>query len=148
MLQAERPPNVQSAWMFHCPGTNETSLCTSLNLSKSDFLMHSFCANVDQHVRILHKPTILTQLNHLRRGILVEANDFVCQLSAIYNLSLLSLSDEDCLRTVGEPREVLLIRFRSDVEKGLSRLDITISHKLSSLQTLLLHIVSQSTRSI
>ena len=83
--------------------------------------MHSFCANVDQYVRILHKPTILIQLNHLRRGILVEADDFVCQLSAVYNLSLLSLSDEDCMRTVGELREALLMRFKSDVEKGLGR---------------------------
>lgn len=148
MLQAERPPNVQSSWMFHCPDNDETTLCTSLNLPQSDFLMHSFCANVDQFVRILHKPTILTQLNHLRRGILVEADDFVCQLSAIYILSVLSLSDEDCMRTIGEPRDALLGRFRSDVEKGLSRLNITISHKLSSLQTLLLHIVSQSTKSL
>ena len=134
--------------MFHTLADDETPFCTSLDLAKSDFLMHSFCANVDQFVRILHKPTVLTQLNHLRRGILVDADDFVCHLSAIYNLAVLSLSNEDCLRTTGEPRAVLLNRFRRDVERGLGRLDITISHKLSSLQTLLLHIVSLSAKSL
>ncbi len=95
---------------------------------------------MDQFIRILHKPTVLKQLNRLQRGIIETGCDV--QLSAIYNLAVLSLSEQDCVVHFGEKRDALLGRFRYDVEQGLSRLSLTTSHELSTLQTLLLHIVS------
>lgn len=143
MLRSERPPPTsQPSWLFHSSSVEQPPLCSSLSASGGDFLMHTFNANVDQFVRILHKPTVQTRLSQFRRGVLADAQDFSCQLSAISNLAVLSLSNEDCIAAIGQPRETLLMRFRSDVEKGISKLHITISHNISSLQTLLLHIVS------
>lgn len=142
MLRSERPPTSQPSWLFHAPSIEDPPLCSSLPASASDFLMHTFNANVDQFVRILHKPTIQTKLNQFRRGVLADGHDFSCQLSAIYNLAVLSLSNDDCVATIGQPRESLLVRFKTDVEQGIGNLHITISHNISSLQTLLLHIVS------
>lgn len=95
---------------------------------------------MDQFIRILRKPTVLKQLNRLQRGIVEPGFDV--QLSAIYNLAVLSLSEQDCIVHFGEKRDALLGRFQYDVEQGLGRLSLTTSHELSTLQTLLLHVVS------
>ena len=62
-------------------------------------------------------------------------------MAAVYNLGLLSFSDEDSLLYLGESRDQMQSRLRENVERGLARLNITTTHSLSSLQTLLLHIV-------
>jgi hypothetical protein len=94
--------------------------------------------NVDQFVRVLYKPALWKTLNRTQRGI--AGHEDACQLSAVYSLAVLSLSEQDCVVNFGERRDVLLNRFKADVEHGLSSLNLTTTHRLSSLQTLLLHI--------
>lgn len=106
-----------------------------------DYLMQAYISNVDQSVRILHKPTLLKQLNHFRRGLLCDPQEFQCQLATVYCLALLSLSEQDCQLYLGQPRVTLIARFRGEVERLILVLNITRTHRLSALQTLILHIV-------
>ncbi len=116
------------------------SLCTQLTNTHGTFLMDTYIANVDQFIRILHKGTVVAQTRQFAAG--VGEPGFEAQLSAVYNLALLSLTEKDCSDRFRESRVVLLNRCREDVERGLSALKVTTTHQLSTLQTLLLHIVS------
>lgn len=142
MLREERPRHACSLLLSSVPNHEEQPLCSLLCPTRGDFLTETFMFRVDLFVCILHKPTVLKQLNHFRRGVLPDWKEFECQLSAIYNLAILSLNENECATHLDESREALLARFRSDVERGLDRLSLTTTHKVSALQTLLLHIVS------
>lgn len=142
LLRHEQPTPEASLWMHRPPEVESQLLYSLLNPTSAEYLLEAFVSHVDQFVRILHKPTLLNRVNHYRRGILADSSDLECQLSAVCSLAVLSLTEDDCVVNLGESREVLLMRFRRDVEIGLGRLNITTTHRVSSLQTLLLHIVS------
>ena len=132
---------MQASWLYGANTVDVNSVSSNLSLSQSDHLVQAFISNVDQSVRVLHKPTLLKKLNQFRRGVLSDACNFEIQLAAVYSLALLSLPSEDCLVNLGEPRQTLMARFLNQVERGLQILRITTTHKWSSLQTLILHIV-------
>ena len=121
--------------------SGDLPLALTLSPVSADYLTHAYLQNVDQFVRVLHKPTILKQRNQLRRGVLSEPHEFQCQLSAIHSLAALSISDEDSIARIGMPRDVLVHQLRLDTERALVTLNVTTTHKLSTLQTFLLHIV-------
>ena len=111
-------------------------------ISESDFLIETFVEKVDPFVKILHKPTLKLELKHFRRGVLVNSNEFQCRLFAIYALALLPMCTTLAEYRLHESKKVLLSRYRSYVEHGLSRLNLTTTQSLSSLQTFMLYIVS------
>lgn len=110
--------------------------------AQSEYLVQTYISSVDQSVRVLHKPTLLKQVNFLWRGVLPDFQDFECQLAVIYCLALLSLSPEDCETHLGQSREVLIERFHAQAERGIAVLSIATTHKLASLQTFVLYMVS------
>lgn len=143
MLREEQRQDSALPWSHQSLGlTSDHPFAISLSQAGSDYLMQAFMKNVDQFVRVLHKPTVLKQLNHFRRGILPECDGFQGQLSAIYSLAALSISEDDSMMNFGVERATLLQQFRADVERSLAHLNITTTHKISTLQTFLLHIVS------
>ncbi|EXJ81066.1 hypothetical protein A1O3_07354 [Capronia epimyces CBS 606.96] len=107
---------------------------------ESDFLIQTFVDKVDSFVRILHKPTLLQDLNHFRRGILPAATEFECSLFTVYALALLPLCPTVVEYRLHEPKQVLLAKYRTYVEHGMSRLNLTTTQSLSTLQTFVLYI--------
>jgi hypothetical protein len=105
-----------------------------------------FVEKVDPLVKILHKPTLLLELNHFRRGILANPAEFQVRLFAIYALALLPICSTLVEYRFHELKKVLLSRYRSYVEQGLSQLNLTTTQSLSTLQTFLLYIVGSETR--
>ena len=142
MLREERRDNAASIYTLQSfDHHGNLPLALSLSPVSANFLMHAYISNVDQFIRVIHKPTLLKQRNQLRRGVLSESHEFQCQLSTIYSLASLSISDDDSIARIGMPRDVLLHRLRLDTELALTTLNVTTTHKLSTLQTLILHIV-------
>ncbi|OCT50974.1 hypothetical protein CLCR_08109 [Cladophialophora carrionii] len=107
---------------------------------ESDFLVQTFVEKVDPFVKILHKPTLLLELNHFRRGILANSAEFQVRLFAVYALALLPLCSTMVEYRFHELKKVLLSRYRSHVEQGLSQLNLTTTQSVSTLQTFLLYI--------
>jgi hypothetical protein len=129
---------IQAPW----PGTTEDQIKSSHPSPQGgNFLIDIFIEKVDPFVRILHKPTLLLQVNHFRRGILSGPEKFECLLFTVYSLALLAVDPQKCLDYLEEDRDTLLARYRQCVEHRLNDLRISTTHKLPSLQAYLLHIV-------
>ncbi|KEF55103.1 uncharacterized protein A1O9_08756 [Exophiala aquamarina CBS 119918] len=106
---------------------------------EGDFLLKVFVEKVDPFVHLLHKPSFLSELNHFRRGLLGSDTTFEIMLFTIYMLALLPLKPATVETRLHEPKVALMSRYRSYVEYGLSRKNITTSQSLSTLQAFLLY---------
>lgn len=109
------------------------------------FLFSAFMLSVDPLVKFLHGPS-------LRRYLVDGAAELLCSPGpqgwealrfAIYYTAITSLEPMDCLKNLGEEKSVLLARYRSGVEAALALADLVNSEDMSTLQALVLYLVSQ-----
>ncbi|KIW32936.1 uncharacterized protein PV07_04447 [Cladophialophora immunda] len=138
-LQAE-PKLQDDAFFFPYTSGQSQPAVAHPSIPESDFLIQTFLDKVDPFVKILHKPTLQLELNHFRRSVCARSTEFECRLFTIYSLALLSMCSTLVEYRLHESKKVLLSRFRSYVEQVLSRVNLTTSHSLSTLQTFLLYI--------
>ncbi|KAI1282854.1 fungal-specific transcription factor domain-containing protein [Xylaria sp. FL0933] len=98
--------------------------------------------NVDMHLKILHRPTILKSLTDLADNP-ETASDLSHELTALffamYYAAVISLTPEDCARTLGQPRSDLLTLFQAGIEQALVRADYLNNTSLETLQALTLY---------
>lgn len=113
-----------------------------LSRLQSDVLVQSYLQYVDPFVRVLHKPRLLYELNHYRRGIFLDADLFECQLYVIYALALIPMTTDECLLKLGVEKSMLMEIFKHAVGARLAQLNIPSSHKIRNLQTFILYLVS------
>lgn len=108
-------------------------------------LFSAFMLSVDPLVKILHSPS-------LRRYLVDGAEELECSPGpkgwdalrfAIYYTATTSMEPGDCLKNLGEEKSVLLARYRSGVEAALALADFVNSEDMSTLQALLLYLVSK-----
>ncbi|KIW91904.1 uncharacterized protein Z519_07874 [Cladophialophora bantiana CBS 173.52] len=128
-LQAE-PKSQRDAFFFPYTGGQSQPAFAHPPISESDFLIQMFLDKVDPFVKILHKPTLLLELNHFRRGVSANPTEFGCRLFVVYSLALLSMCSTLVEFRLHESKEVLLSRYRSYAEHSLSRMDLTTSGML------------------
>lgn len=104
----------------------------------------AFVRNVDPVVKILHAPS-------LERYLIERTGEFECSPGpkgwkalefAIYYCCVTSLTQEECLERLGEERGTLLSRYQLGVEIGLGRADFVNTGDMSTLQALVLYLVS------
>jgi hypothetical protein len=102
-------------------------------------------SNVDPVRKILHGPS-------LQRYLIENSGEFDCSPGpkgwealefAIYYSATTSLTAEKCLEQLGQEKEVLLYRFRSGTEIALARADFINTGDISTLQALVLYLVSR-----
>jgi hypothetical protein len=114
--------------------------------SQVHFLYSAFMTNVDPVVKVLHGPS-------LRRYLVEETGKLDCSPGpkgwdalkfAIYYTTTTSLTPEECLKRLGEEKAVMLRRFRSATELALARADFVNTEEMSTLQALILYLVSRS----
>ena len=107
-------------------------------------LFSSFMRNVEPAVKTLHGPS-------LRRYLIEEIGglDFSpgpkgwdALRFAVYYTTSTSLTPDECLHRLGEEKAELLSRFRSCTELALARADIVNTEDMSTLQALVLYLVS------
>ena len=108
------------------------------------FLYSAFMSNVDPVVKILHRPS-------LQRYFIEDTGELDCSPGpkgwdairfAIYYATTTSLTRGECLQQLGEEKAVLLDRFRSATELELARADVVNTEDMSTLQALVLYLVS------
>ena len=106
----------------------------------------AFMTNVESNVKMLHGPS-------LRRYMVEETGELDCSPGpegwnalkfAIYYITTTSLTPDECLQRLGEEKSVLLPRFRSSTELALARADFVNTEDMSTLQALVLYLVSYS----
>ena len=107
--------------------------------------MYSFyMRNVDPLLNILHGPS-------LRRYLLEGAERLDCSpgpagwraLSiSVFFVACTSMSEDECLEYMSEEKGVLLARLRSSTETALAKANFIVSEDLSTLQGLVLYLVS------
>jgi hypothetical protein len=112
--------------------------------------VHCLCLlylkNVDPVVKMLHGPS-------LRRYFIEGSGELDCSPGpkgldalrfAIYYTTTTSLNPEECLLHLGEEKAALLSRYRSGTELALARADVINTEEMSTLQALVLYLVSQT----
>ena len=101
--------------------------------------------NVDPAVKILHGPS-------LRQYLVEQTAELACSPGskgwpalefAIYYTTTTSMTHDECLQRLGEEREVLLSKFRVGTEIALARADFVNTEDISTLQALVLYLVSR-----
>lgn len=110
--------------------------------------VHALCSvflnNFDRFFKVLHGPS-------LKRYLYREAKDLDCSPGprglealefALYYAATTTLTAEQCMRQIGEEKSTLLIRYRSSTELALARADFVNSVELSTLQALVIFLVS------
>jgi hypothetical protein len=112
--------------------------------SQIQSLYESFLTNVDPAVKILHGPS-------LRQYFVEQTGELECSPGpkgwnalefAIYYASTTSLTPDECLQQLGEEKDMLLLRFRLSTEIALARANFIDTEDISTLQALLLYLVS------
>jgi hypothetical protein len=102
-------------------------------------------SNVDPVIKILHGPS-------LQRYLIENSGEFDCSPGpkgwealefAIYYIATTSLTPEECLEQLGQEKQVLLYRFRFGAEIALARADFINTGDISTLQALVLYLVSR-----
>jgi hypothetical protein len=90
----------------------------------------------------LHKPRLLFDLKHFRGGTLEDPDNFESHLAVIYALALIPMTEDECLLELGQVKSSLMDSFKEAAQRGLGRLNVATTHKILSLQTLVLYVVS------
>ncbi|RDI82775.1 hypothetical protein Vi05172_g7203 [Venturia inaequalis] len=134
----DEPASTASDFLFSNPSfTFEPDF---LSPSQSDFLVQSYVLYVDPFIRVSHKPSLLFELNHFRRGILPDRKEFGSELSVIHALGLVPLPADDCMLQFGVEKSLLMKNFKDAANRGLAQLNVAASHKIRNLRTFLLYI--------
>jgi hypothetical protein len=143
-----QPQSSQFEFVIHAPDLlpNMGNALNHPTRSQVHFLYSLFLTNVDPVVKILHGPS-------LKRYFIEGSGELDCSPGpkgldalrfAIYYTTTTSLNPEECLLQFGEEKAALLSRFRSGTELALARADLINTEEMSTLQALVLYLVSHT----
>lgn len=105
-------------------------------------LWQIFVDNVDPLTKVVHVPTLQSQVKRAAADLGILPKGFEALLFAIYSMAILSLRNEECQKTFGEPRKILLSRYISATKAALSQAKFMGTTNIIVLQALVLHILS------
>ncbi|KAI1752180.1 fungal-specific transcription factor domain-containing protein [Xylaria castorea] len=106
------------------------------------YLASTYFRNVDVHLKILHRPTILSALSGLAANSETASDlspESTALFFAIYYASITSLTSTECVRSLGRPRADLATLFQAGIEQALLRADYLNNTSLETLQALTLY---------
>jgi len=140
------PQSGQYEFVMHAPDSppNMGSALNHPTRSQVYSLYSLFITNVEPVVKMLHGPS-------LKRYFIEGSAELDCSPGpkgldalrfAIYYSATTSLNPEACLLQLGEEKATLLSRFRSGTELALARADVINTEEMSTLQALVLYLVS------
>jgi len=99
--------------------------------------------NVDPIVKVLHGPSVRRYLqeggqylDYQQGSTVVEALSF-----SIYHAAIISMSESQCIRQLGQEKQMLLKRYRFASEVSLMKADVVNTLDITTLQALLILIV-------
>lgn len=107
-----------------------------------------FFSNVDPAFKVIHRPTVSVELEGFANAVNKHIDDATEALFfSMYYGAVTSLTNEACLRNLGEERSVLAQRYREGVERALHKADYLNSTEIRTLQALTYYVVSLTTQS-
>lgn len=113
----------------------------------SAVLFQFYFTNVDPVCKILHRPTVNTYfsnvealLDPLTRRFKFRSLEAVT--FAAYFAAVTSMSTQECLTYLGEPKDILIARYKRSTEEALVQADFLNSLEITTLQALTIYIVS------
>ncbi|GAW21091.1 hypothetical protein ANO14919_106040 [Xylariales sp. No.14919] len=126
-------------------GTPQTRSLLAIEHPSPEHIRHLasvYFRNVDLHLKILHRPTILKALHNLADHP-ETASDLSLELTtlffAIYYAAITSLSPVESADALGRPRADLATLFQAGIEQALVRADYLNNTSLETLQALTLY---------
>lgn len=106
-------------------------------------LWQIFLDNVNPFVKIFHAPTVQQQILEACGNMDHIPKDLEALMFGIYACAVMSTTDEDCLKIMGEKKDTLLARFGTGAQCALLNAGILKSPELMTLQALLLLLVCE-----
>lgn len=104
-------------------------------------LWQVFLDRVNPLTKIIHVPTVQPYLVQALADLNSIPLPYQALVNAIYGSSAMALSEEECIQTIGAPRELAMQKFLRGTHKALVRLDFLRNYDMTVLQSLLLVLV-------
>ncbi|KAI1309882.1 fungal-specific transcription factor domain-containing protein [Xylaria venustula] len=123
-------------------GTSQTRTISHPSPDQIRHLAAVYFRNVDLHLKILHRPTVLSALKHLANNPETASdlsNERTALFFAVYYAAVTSLTPVECNLTQGQPRADLVALFQAGIEQALVRADYLNNTSLETLQALTLY---------
>lgn len=105
-------------------------------------LWETYKQNIDPIMKVLHIPSMETQLQSAISEPNQSLNGTTCLMAAIKFAAVLSLTDEQCWVRTGYSRQSLLSSFRAEVHETLNDNKFLTSHDVVTLQAFVIFLVS------
>ncbi|KAG9235107.1 fungal-specific transcription factor domain-containing protein [Amylocarpus encephaloides] len=105
-------------------------------------LWQTFMDNVNPLSKIIHTSTLQPQVLMASNNIENISKPLEALLFAIYTCAVVSMTEEDCLGIIGEPRKTLVDRFSLGTEQSLVRLGLLQSCDIVAFQALVLFLLA------
>lgn len=105
-------------------------------------LWQAHVENVEPICKVLHIPTVATIVENGSAHPYYISKSDECILFAIYHFGVVSLSDEYCQLTFGQPRETLRIRYHNALRQALINASFLKSTQIPVLQAFVLYLLS------
>lgn len=149
--ESQSPPvevtDNSSKIIFQAPAIHIGSEAAYPSNAHSAVLFRAYFANFDPICKILHQPTVHTHFSNLCALLdpltgkfkfrSLEAVTFAAYFAAVN-----CMPPEHCMKCLGESKEILLARFKSNTEMALVQADFLNSMEITTLQALTIYIVS------
>lgn len=101
-----------------------------------------YCDNCESIMRLIHAPSVSVIIKDAQKNLRVLKADAEALLFAIYFAAVISLGEEEALRTLGADRATLLNRYETAFQKAIKKVGLAYSKDIKGLQALVLYIVS------
>lgn len=108
----------------------------------SKLLWEAYVKNVEPIVRVLHVPTVGAMLETASAHPYYMSKADECTLFAIYHFAIVSLSEEYCQQTFGQPRDGLRIRYHNALRQALINASFLRTTQIPVLQAFVLYLLS------
>ncbi|WQF86814.1 hypothetical protein CDEST_11828 [Colletotrichum destructivum] len=105
-------------------------------------LWQMFLDRANSLTKIVHAPTLQPFVVEAASNPRSLPHNAEALLFAVYSLSIITMTDEECMTILGTTCKTAFRRFSSGVRTSLFRADFLKSHDLTTLQALVLHMMS------
>nr|POE99356.1 bikaverin cluster transcription factor bik5 [Quercus suber] len=134
-------PFNHQGWMFGYSSHSVDMLSLHPLPSQIEAYWETYVDRVDPMCKVLHIPTLrpvvlkaASQLNNLSKS-------FECLLFTIYYAATTSLTYEECNKTLGEDKQILLTRYQFAVEQALARANFLATEEIVVLQAFVVFLI-------
>lgn len=102
-----------------------------------------YILNVDPINRILHKPTLKSFISGAKDNLdsMPGGSKMQALMFAMYFAAVTSLTPDECMIQLGEPRQQLLTKYRYGTEQALVQAQLLTSSEMVTLQALVIYLV-------